>query len=453
MQRLPILFLALGALAAPAGAQPAPDAPPAAPAPEPTTPQPAPAEPAPAPVAAPVATPVVEPAPPPAAAAKPPEDLPKKLSVGKDSKGAFFVPGLLLQGWFINDTQTGHDATGSDTTVSTLSTFRIRRAEISLGGEMIPKFLKYKVMFDPSRVRDTLNTTTAVNATGGNVTVSTPASALSTLQDFYLTFQSDYADVSIGQFKIPVSWEGFNSSAKILMPERAFTSNLLGDKRDLGLRVEKTFPMFGYVAGIYNGNTLNNFDNNNQKDLSLRLEVYPVKGMTIAAMAYDSVGYRTRAGTKDRWEGDFRYDTGEFLVQAEYIRANDVRTSDAQPGADGKDCIDATAGKCNAQGGYVALGYTIKDLGEGDWKGNLQPVVRFGFWDNDLDHDGTDATLKNQIERTDYEVGVNYYLRNHEAKLQISYDRQQFKNPDVAAGALPPHPAVNEIILAGQTWF
>mgnify|MGYP000476348943 CR=1 FL=1 len=325
----------------------------------------------------------------------------------------------------------------------------IRRAEISLSGEMIPKFLKYKVMFDPSRVRDTLTTATAVNAAGANVTVSTPASALSTLQDFYLTFQSEYADVSIGQFKIPVSWEGFNSSAKILMPERAFSSTQLGDKRDLGVRIEKTFPQFGYVAGIFNGNALNNFDNNPQKDLTLRLEAYPVKGLTVAGVVYDSVGYRNRAGTRDRWEGDVRYDDGELLIQAEYIRARDVRTTDPQPGADGKSCTDATAGTCSSHGGYLALAYTIKGLGDGEWTGNLQPVARVGYWDNDLEHSATDAALKNQVERLDLEVGANWYFRNHEAKLQLSYDRQQYNNPDGATTRQP----VNEVIARCKLIF
>jgi hypothetical protein len=49
-------------------------------------------------------------------------------------------------------------------------------------------------------------------------------------------------------------------------------------------------------------------------------------------------------------------------------------------------------------------------------------------------------------ERFDYEVGVNYYLRNHEMKLQASYDRQQFDNSD----AKPP---VNEVIVAAQVSF
>jgi Phosphate-selective porin O and P len=444
MQRHLISFLSLVAFTASAQAQPAPDAPPAAQPPVNASTDPAPVAPAPADPTAPPADGRPPEARPPEAmpAARPPEDMPRKLAVGKDSQGAFFTPGLLLQGWFVDDVTTGKTAAGDDTTVSTLSTFRIRRAEISASGEMIPKFLRYKVMFDPSRVRDTLTRVNAVDAAGAPVVVSTPVSALSTLQDLYITFQSELADVSIGQFKIPVSWEGFNSSAKILLPERAFVSNLFGDKRDLGLRVEKTFEKVGYVAGIYNGAALDNFDNNNQKDLSLRLEVYPVKGMTIAGVAYDSVGYRTRAGTKDRWEADFRYETGPFLVQAEYLRAVDVNKAEA------KDCKNA-GGKCTAQGGYAALAYTLKDLGTGNWQGSLQPVVRVGFYDNDVDNPATDAMQAAEIERMDYEVGANYYLRHHEMKLQVSYDRQQFTNPAAAT----TRQAVNEIILAAQVWF
>ena len=43
----------------------------------------------------------------------------------------------------------------------------------------------------------------------------------SILQDVELTYLSDYADVSIGQFKIPISYEGYNSASKLIFPERA----------------------------------------------------------------------------------------------------------------------------------------------------------------------------------------------------------------------------------------
>ena len=52
--------------------------------------------------------------------------------------------------------------------------------------------------------------------------------------------------------------------------------------------IEKTFEKFGYSAGFFNGAAQDNFDNNNQKDVALRLEVYPIKGMTIAAVTYDA---------------------------------------------------------------------------------------------------------------------------------------------------------------------
>ncbi len=432
MQRLLMLFVSLvasAALGSPASAQPVPDPQPpveAAPASEPAA-------------APPVAPTAVDVAAPPVPAAKPVDDLPRKLAVGKDSPGAFFTPGLLLQGWFVQDfASTPANAAGESTTVSPLSTFRIRRAEISANGELIPKFLKYRMMLDPARVRDTPNRVTIIDGNGMPVVVSTPPATLSVLQDFYITFQSAYADVSIGQFKIPVSWEGFNSSAKLILPERAFVANLLGDKRDLGVRVEKTFEKFGYAAGIFNGRGLDQFDDNNQKDLALRLEVYPVKGMTIAGVGYGSVGYRTRAGTKDRWEGDFRYETGPWLVQAEYIRAVDTTRSGAT------ECANA-AGKCTAHGAYAALAYKLRGVGSGAWKGDFQPVVRVGFFDPDVDNDVTAATPA-ENGRVDYEVGANYYLRNHEAKLQLSYDRQQFSDTDL-------RPANNEVILAAQVSY
>jgi hypothetical protein len=159
--------------------------------------------------------------------------------------------------------------------------------------------------------------------------------------------------------------------------------------------------------------------------------------MTIAAATYDSVGYRTKAGTKDRWEGDFRYETGPFLIQSEFIRNSDV--------------FKDGAAAVSSQGAYVALAYMFKDLGSGNWKGNLQPVLRLGFYDPDADND-VDPTkvaassFGGNDERMDYEVGLNYYLRNHEMKLQASFDRQQFDQSDVKK-------PINEVIFETQVWF
>lgn len=392
-----------------ASAQPAPPAPTApepAPPPAPTAPEAAPPPPPPAPIAPPSPVPEDQPAPAEAASDASPEPPPDRLAVGKNG---FFQPGLLAQGWFQLDRSEG----------ATSSTFRLRRAELSVEGEIIPDTVGYKVMIDPAKVREFREVT--IPGPTGDVTIRQPTSAISVLQDFFITFESTWADVSIGQFKIPVSWEGYNSSSKLILPERSFVSDAYGDARDLGVRITKKFPRWGYSAGVFNGNGLNQLDNNNQKDVALRLELYPVKGMTIAGVTYDSIGDRDQDGTKDRWEGDFRYERGPFLVQAEYIRARDVAGGSAITG----------------HGAYGAFAYTLEPKVLG---GTIQPVVRIGFLDPDTSQD---VPADGDDELVQYDAGVNYYLRGNEMKLQASYQRAQFD--DAAAN--------NQVIVAAQVSY
>lgn len=387
---LSALPLALAASPAPAQA-PAPAAPPespsaAAPEPEPE-PEPAPAAPAPA-APAPASAPVVE------APALPPSD---KVTVAKTG---YFQPGLNLQAWaFASHLDDGTDETWS-------STFRIRRAEIKARGEIIEKKLGYLVMFDVARLLDFRRTGVDVSDTGsppatiGTASVLEPPSGGSTsiLQDLQLTYMTDYADISIGQFKIPVSLEGSGSAARLYFPERALVSRQFGDKRDLGVKVEKTLGAFGYTFGVYNGEGQNRLDSNDQKDVSLRLEVYPVRGVTAAVVGYVAAFDRDDPGTKDRLEGDLKVELGGVLVQAEYIRAWDM-------GADGT--------RVSGHGFYALAGYTFFD--------RLQPVVRVGALDPAIGQDENGAL---EIDRADeymtYELGVNYYAKSHDAKLQLA---------------------------------
>ncbi len=410
MQRSLTSLTLLGLLGSVAAAQPGDAAPPTT-----AADPPAPADPAVAPTAIPAPTPTPTPMPAPAEpkADKPePPPGPTKLNVGKEGQGRL-QPGVLMQGWFLLERNGGK---------TTTSTFRLRRAEISAKGEILPKRVGFQIMFDPAKVRESTSTT-LTDSGGDTVVVNTPPAAISVLQDFYITFLHDKIDVSVGQFKIPVSWEGYNSSAKIIMPERALISSLYGDKRDLGVRLAKTFPKWGYSAGIFNGQGLNNLDTNIQKDLALRLEAYPVEGLTIAGVTYDSVGVRDKAGTKDRQEADLRYEHGPYLLQAEYIRARDVKK-------DGADAI-------TAHGFYAAAGYTIKDK---RLCGDLQPVIRVGYVDPDV-NSNLDPAMGGDDERFHYDVGLNYYLKAHEMKLQASYERVQFESKT---------PNVNQFIVAAQ---
>ncbi len=331
----------------------------------------------------------------------PPPPPPDKLKVGKEG---YFQPSILLQAWLFAD--NGPVASDPMSTVTT-DAFRIRRAELHAKGQIIPDKVQYELHLDVAKV---LEPKTTVIPTDPPTSIKEPQSRLGALQDVYLTYLTEHAEISVGQFKIPVSWEGLNSSSKLLFPERARVSREFGDLRDMGIRVTKKFDKFMYMAGVFNGTGANTPDNNKGKDVTLRLEAYPIEGLTIAAVTYDSVFDRKQVGAKDRWEFDVRYEKDAFLVQAEALVARDFKVAGTQ--------IDG-------RGMYAAFGYKLPN--------NLQPVLRVGAFEPNADVDDD--------EELTVDLGANYYLKEHQAKIQAAYSRTQFKG-DKAAG--------NLVILSGQ---
>lgn len=60
------------------------------------------------------------------------------------------------------------------------------------------------------------------------------------------------------------------------------------------------------------------------------------------------------------------------------------------------------------------MAYTIADL--------VQPCARVGYFDPDMDQEGTGTS----DELWQIDAGLNWFLRGHEAKLQVSYSRFQY---------------------------
>ena len=82
--------------------------------------------------------------------AKKDEPSAANIAVGKTG-GGFFQLGILMQGWFLFERTNG----------ASLSTFRLRRAEVAVKGEILPKRVAYSVMIDPAKVREFATTTVA----------------------------------------------------------------------------------------------------------------------------------------------------------------------------------------------------------------------------------------------------------------------------------------------------
>ena len=110
---------------------------------------------------------------------------------------------IVLQEWYV------HDDHAKDN-------FKHRRLELGLGGK-IEDHLLWKVQIDPSLVQED-NTTRSI------------------LKDAYVGYDDiPHHVIQLGQYKIPITEEGFRPSAKIDAIERSFIGRTFGDKRDIGL--------------------------------------------------------------------------------------------------------------------------------------------------------------------------------------------------------------------------
>jgi phosphate-selective porin O/P len=387
-------LVSLALLAAPAVAQ--------VPAPA----EPAPAEPPPPAPPPPIIDSTLPPPPPEATVPLPPEPLPPpppaeekeglldRLGVGKSS--GFFQPSALLQVWYvISKTEAAEGAESQPVD----NTFRLRRAEFRIKGEIVPKTVSYFLNFDVAKTTPFTAQTVNVGGGGtGTVSVQQPGADRSVLQDVWITYITDYADVSLGQFKIPVSMEGLQSASRLLLPERSRVSRFFGDRRDIGLRIEKKIgDYFYYQAGVYNGNGQNTsapFDNDREKDVGLRLELYPIKPLTIGGVGYTTVGTRD-GNARDRIEADLRWDAEGLYVQGEFHHGWDG-TPTATPD-----------GRRESHGVHVEAGYVIAE--------KFQPVARVGFLDPNLDANDAPADSKLRF----FEAGFNYMISGYDARLGL----------------------------------
>ena len=257
--------------------------------------------------------------------------------------------GLILQAWGYDDT----------TAPVTHTNFRMRRAEIKLGGNL-NESLRWYVMFDPAK---------NLSATGDN----------KVLQDLVAGYAlAPGLELLAGQMKIPTTAEGFETSAELLFPERTYVARNYGDRREDGVMLAWKESIYRVNAMVSNGQKGSVDDTNDRKDLSLRADVLPTDRMKFGAFttAVDSsYGLRSRFGANAR----FRFD--ELLVKGEGVIARDSGIG--------------------SHGWAVDAGYTLAE--------KFQPAARWESFDS--------AGLGSHAAT----IGLNYYALNHRSKIQAAY--------------------------------
>ena len=305
----------------------------------------------------------------------------------------------LLQGWF-----TGGNGGLRDT-------FRVRRAELKFTGELTPE-IRFTVMIDPSKALSLNNTFTTV----GGVTVLKDTSvnqASRILQDAYITLTYlKRLNVNIGQFKVPISLEGLQSSAALDTAERAlFLSDrarggAFGDIRDIGVMAYGPLTKrIDYQVGFFNGGgeNQNDVDKNDQKAVAGRLVVRPsfLRGLQIGGSGVWGNGQRADRPRRDRVGGEFLFVREGITVKSEIMTGVD--------------------GDLHRRGYYTHFGYRLKP--------KLEGVFRFDSWDPDL---RLDTNASNVTER-DFVAGFNYFVKENQVKLQFNYLHKTFAHGIVAS--------------------
>ncbi|MBK8811537.1 MAG: hypothetical protein IPN69_12505 [Acidobacteria bacterium] len=285
-------------------------------------------------------------------------------------------------------------------------TFRLRRAEFKFTGEIIPK-VRWTVMFDLAKALS-LNTTTR-SISGSTVIGSVNVNQASRIfQEAFITLSYlKRANVSFGQYKIPLSQEGLQSSSTLDTVERAlFLSDRsrgggFGDVRELGIMAFGPLNKdLDYSIGVFNGlgESQNDVDQNERKALVGRLIYKPsfIKGLQIGGSGAYGNGGRTSNPRRDRLGAELVYEREKLKLKSEFMGGVD--------------------GEVHRRGFYAHLGYRIIP--------KLEGIFRFDTFDPDTRREDASAT----VAERDYIFGMNYYFKGNNFKLQLNYLRKTFGN-------------------------
>ncbi|HEY2974828.1 MAG TPA: porin [Pyrinomonadaceae bacterium] len=298
----------------------------------------------------------------------------------------------LLQAWLIGGNGGFRD------------TFRVRRAELKFTGELTPE-IKFTVMIDPSKALSLNNTFTTI--AGTTVLKDTSVNQASrVLQDAFITLTYfKKMSVNIGQFKVPLSLEGLQSSAGLDTAERAlFVSDrarggAFGDIRDIGVMAYGALnKRVDYQIGFFNGSgeNQNDVDKNDSKAVAGRLVVRPAfaKGLQIGGSGAWGNGQRNDRPRRDRLGGEFLF-----------VRRGLTLKSELMTGVDGD---------VHRRGYYGHIGYRFRP--------RLEGVFRVDTWDPDVRQESNAINVRER----DYVTGFNYNLKENQVKFVFNYLHKTF---------------------------
>jgi phosphate-selective porin OprO and OprP len=236
---------------------------------------------------------------------------------------------------------------------------------------------------------------------------------------------NQYLNFTIGQFKIPLSYESnlaLNTLdvvdySQVINALAARGSDVIGNQsgRDIGIMAGGSLiklanrSLIEYNLGLFNGSGVNIADTSNDaKDVAGHFTLHPTKNFSIGTSFYNGWGkavqpdsaYTGKSQVRNRFGIDVSYTTSAFSMRGEYLQGKDANI--------------------NKAGWYVlAEYYLIPD--------KLQALVKYDVYDPDKAID--DNTI------IDYVAGLNI-LFNKWSSVQAFYTFQKNQASDTGRNYL-----------------
>ena len=257
------------------------------------------------------------------------------------------------------------------------------------------------------------------------------------LLDAFVTYTrlGPWAKFTLGQFKTPVSLELSTPCHKLHTVYRSLVvRQLVSPFRDIGFMVSGSITLKNYAGltdhkflryqlAIMNGTGINQWDNNNAKDIAFRGIISPWKGIDVGG----SFRYGKQLRSDQTKDGGIRTTIGaelaveyfNFLFHGEYLYGYGKNLKGTAGAGCGGGGIPDIEGELDRTGYYALLLYKTP------W--NLEPVVKYEFF--------------NPMAQADYELksdqatepistltlGINYFI-NDWARVQVNYMINDDKN-------------------------
>ena len=283
------------------------------------------------------------------------------------------IKGYIQPQWEYYQTTDGHDA----------NSFTFNRARLAAVGN-IPYDVSYFIMVDFSRFKKD-----------------------NFLLDAFVSYtRYDWAKVSFGQFKSPISLEQNTPCQGLHTIYRSkVIDELAAPQRDMGAMLfgGTAESKFHYYLAIMNDYNRGFEDENIAKSIKSRVTYSPLDFLQIGgSYAYGKTGAE-EDNVKTRIGGELQVKTGNFLLQGEYLWADDTGDYTTGGGCDGTPIEFHTGGVTRS--GFYAHAMYMTSL-------NLQPVVKYESYDSDMSISNNSETIMT--------LGVNYFL-NEWTRVQLNY--------------------------------